>query len=69
LSAISWRDQVIFRSDDDASVFFVIDQHVKLDFLSAIENGQMYSHDSNFPFIFHIKLKFVQNIILKSIYV
>jgi hypothetical protein len=33
-SAISWREQVNFQSDDD-EVRFVLDQHAKLDFHSA----------------------------------
>jgi hypothetical protein len=34
-SAISWREQVNFRKDDD-DVRFVLDQHAELDFYSAI---------------------------------
>ena len=33
-SAISWREQVNFQSDDD-EVRFVLDQHAELDFSSA----------------------------------
>jgi hypothetical protein len=33
-SAISWRDQVTFRRDDDV-ILFVLDQHTLLDLYSA----------------------------------
>jgi hypothetical protein len=35
ISAISWREQVNFQSDDDDEVNFVLDQHADLDFYSA----------------------------------
>ena len=35
LSAISWRDQIIFWWDDDDEVLFVLDQHTEQDFYSV----------------------------------
>jgi len=41
-SAISWREQVKFESDDDDKVRFVLDQHAQLDFSSASSLKQWF---------------------------
>ena len=43
-SAISWREQVTFRSDDnDDDVNFVLDQHTEMDFYSANSLKQQFT--------------------------
>ena len=54
-SAISWREQVNFQSEDD-EVRFVLDQHVELDFTVLAREPKQQSADRHVAPLEHIIL-------------